>query len=1145
MMERESDPSAEPGTQIPSVRELRPTARPPVGHSPPAEQPETASVEPPAVIVPPPTPGNRHAAVIIPPPSSGSGRHDPHSASHFSLRKVVRSAPPGDPAGGHDVVPGGRTVWPTPQTASPNPQAAATETNARLEAIDASATDHQAAINNGLRWTMIGRPVIEGANLLAVAVLARLVAPAEFGRYTIALIVLLLAGVPAQAVQYPIVQRERIDRDHLKTGVTLTIIMGLVACVLCFAASYTVVPVVFGARTAVLVRLMIPALFINSVNTVQLAMITRRLEFRRLSLLDMVITLVGAAVSIPLAAIGLNGEAMVIGVLAGSTAGFLLVCLWVLPPLPGFRLSTARDLLRSGISAASNYASLVGFQNCDYVIVGARLGALQAGYYFRAYTLGVSYQTKVSQVVTKLGFPILARLGNEDEVQRLRQRMVHTMTLIVFPFLAALAIVAPKFVTWFYGPAWGAVVVPVQILTIGGAAMLIAQAITVSMLATGRARAVMLWGWGHFLVYGGAVFVVARLGLPAVALAAVIVHLTFLIISYVLLVHGSLRQAFKALATDALPAAASSLGLLVLALPASLFASTLAIPVLPYLLIVAVAGGAGYLLSLRIWFPNEARHLGLLAGRVLPVRVRHLVGHLSTATVRTLVRYRAKVLGGRPSSSDGATVATASHLTDPMTDPESLSMSASLRSPASSEAGLGRCAPDRKRSALTGDRRRLRLPWARRSGHHTTLGAVASRRPNNFDVLRLLGALLVLVSHAYALSGRHEPTLAGDTLGTVGVFIFFGISGFLVTKSWVRDPRLGSFFAKRALRILPALFVVSLLTAYVIGPLMTTASLGHYFGSPLTHAYVFRNATLRTDYLLPCVFANNPYPHAVNGSLWTLPTEARAYVAVACVGLLILFVGGYQRRHGWLKPRTRRMAVGSVIVLVLVGMLLNVGDSSHRLAAYGLAAPTAHELIGGISDQWYLFLTFGVGAALYVWRDRVALRWDALAAGAVVWVVGSHVTALPLSVRTALLPALIIPYGTLVVAFRGSRLLAKLTAWGDISYGVYIWAFPIEQIVALKFAHATPATLMAVSGPVTCLLAAASWLAVERQALRLKPGARTRPTPSIAEPGQIATPAPDNSAPGRAATGPIVGAQTEPAEPNGVQSLVAPVATSA
>ena len=81
-----------------------------------------------------------------------------------------------------------------------------------------------------------------------MAVLARLVAPADFGRYAIALIVLLLATVPTWAVGYAIVQRDQIDRDHLRTGQTLAILMGLAVCAFCFAASYTIVPVLFGAR---------------------------------------------------------------------------------------------------------------------------------------------------------------------------------------------------------------------------------------------------------------------------------------------------------------------------------------------------------------------------------------------------------------------------------------------------------------------------------------------------------------------------------------------------------------------------------------------------------------------------------------------------------------------------------------------------------------------------------------------------------------------------------------------------------------------------------------------------------------------------------------------------------------------------------
>jgi PST family polysaccharide transporter len=317
---------------------------------------------------------------------------------------------------------------------------------------------------------MIGRPASEMVSLIAAAVLARLVIPAEFGRYTVALVVLGLANVPTQAVNYSLVQRDHLEPDHLRTGITLTIILGVAICALTFAASYWIVTPVFGARTADLVRLMIPACFLNSVNTVPLAMISRRLQFRRLSIIDFTISLVGSVTAIALAADGMNGAGMVLGTTAGSLAGLVLICVWAPPCLPNFRVRAASDLMRFGVPAASAAASVVCFQNCDYMLIGARLGALQTGFYFRAYTLSVQYQTKASQVLTSVGFPVLSRASSAEEIDDLRERMIRTITLLVLPLLVILAIVAPRFVPWFYGPAWGPAVFPVQVLTIGGAA---------------------------------------------------------------------------------------------------------------------------------------------------------------------------------------------------------------------------------------------------------------------------------------------------------------------------------------------------------------------------------------------------------------------------------------------------------------------------------------------------------------------------------------------------------------------------------------------------------------------------------------------------------------------------------------------------
>src|SRR4051812_10075152 len=98
------------------------------------------------------------------------------------------------------------------------------------------------------------------------------------------------------------------------------------------------------------------------------------------------------------------------------------------------------------------------------------------------------------------------------------------------------------------------------------------------------------------------------------------------------------------------------------------------------------------------------------------------------------------------------------------------------------------------------------------------VGDVSDSRDNNFDVLRLFAALIVLLSHSFALTRGSDPfsDVSGETLGTTGLAIFFAISGFLIARSFLLTPRMGDYAAKRALRLLPALWAVVLFTAFVI-----------------------------------------------------------------------------------------------------------------------------------------------------------------------------------------------------------------------------------------------------------------------------------------------------------------------------------------
>src|SRR5581483_536908 len=152
-----------------------------------------------------------------------------------------------------------------------------------------------------------------------------------------------------------------------------------------------------------------------------------------------------------------------------------------------------------------------------------------------------------------------------------------------------------------------------------------------------------------------------------------------------------------------------------------------------------------------------------------------------------------------------------------------------------------------------------------------------SAHHNIFDFVRLIGAALVIYGHAFVLTGSAPPAFLGNGVHTIGVKIFFVVSGYLVAQSWLRDRNLVRFVCRRVLRIFPALAAVVLLTVAVLGPVMTSLPLAAYFSAPAVPLYL-RNILLYINYGLPGVFLHNTYPSAVNGSLWSLPAEVSLYL---------------------------------------------------------------------------------------------------------------------------------------------------------------------------------------------------------------------------------------------------------------------------
>ena len=322
---------------------------------------------------------------------------------------------------------------------------------------------------------------------------------------------------------------------------------------------------------------------------------------------------------------------------------------------------------------------------------------------------------------------------------------------------------------------------------------------------------------------------------------------------------------------------------------------------------------------------------------------------------------------------------------------------------------------------------------------------------NNFNLIRMLAALGVMISHAVPLTrgiGTPEPfeeALRGVNLGRVCVMVFFAISGFFITRSFTtkRDPL--AFLRARALRIYPGLVVMLVLMLVVGGGWIATDPARFWRSAP---DYVIRTLTFVVSARwLDGILETAPFPREVNGSLWSLRFEVACYMAVLLAGLSGLF----ERRRMFLGCAAAFLAV------YLVGPFLTTNFVIRRMLLVGLP--------------------FVIGAAFHLWRDRIPLSLPVLAVLAAAAVVLRPTPFFQAAFVLAMC------YATFCLGFARLPGLARYNALGDYSYGTYIYAFPIQQL-AVIWGFLTPLGNLAVAVPLTLACAVLSWWLVEAPAMR-------------------------------------------------------------
>jgi peptidoglycan/LPS O-acetylase OafA/YrhL len=399
-----------------------------------------------------------------------------------------------------------------------------------------------------------------------------------------------------------------------------------------------------------------------------------------------------------------------------------------------------------------------------------------------------------------------------------------------------------------------------------------------------------------------------------------------------------------------------------------------------------------------------------------------------------------------------------------------------------------------------------------------TLARSFSGRHNSLGFLRFLLAALVVIDHSFPISGLNGGTdplwrWSGgqDSFGGIAVTGFFVISGFLVTRSWLSSPSTGRYIWRRFLRIFPGFWVCLLVTALLFAPLAWHHERGGLTGyfhvsvqTPI--GYITRNGLLwMHQWNIGGLLGGTPYtrtgyPIAWDGSLWTLIYEFKCYLLIAVLGM----AGILSRYRG--------------MVLVLLGVFFTASLSYLVNPIWaGKMLPTFNDPF--VARFGFVFL---LGAACALFADRVVIddRLGLLAAAVFLVTLregGELLLGYPALAYLCLYLAVKLP-------------LTGFDRHGDFSYGTYIYAFPLQQLLALHGMqrHGIWA-FMGVSLLIATAAAFLSWHLVEKQAMKLKNW-----TPSLrrGKPGgPRATPAlSDNPSPGREREPVASGPATKPSQ---------------
>jgi peptidoglycan/LPS O-acetylase OafA/YrhL len=358
--------------------------------------------------------------------------------------------------------------------------------------------------------------------------------------------------------------------------------------------------------------------------------------------------------------------------------------------------------------------------------------------------------------------------------------------------------------------------------------------------------------------------------------------------------------------------------------------------------------------------------------------------------------------------------------------------------------------------------------------------AIFDQRENNIDFVRIVLALLVILSHSYPLTLGHERSepfmllsRGQVTGGRIAVDLFFILSGFLISASYERSSSAVSFLRKRVARIYPGVLLLSLVTLVLFAPLAHARIEGTSVVAKILN--VTGNTLRLAEWKYSGAFASNPAPGVINGSLWSIYYEFWCYIGVLALGLTGLL-------------RSKKVLAVLFSVSIVVSLLF-------AYFKFHFSGGIIGEILGYPPFWARLLPMYLAGVVFYRFRNLIPVSRAAVVACLLALVVAC---VLPVG-YTAVFP-IAGTYLVMCFAFSRSIRLHQTNRFGDFSYGTYLYAFPLQQLIMSAIGHPIhPLLLFALATPPTLLAAVISWYTVERRFLQAARKKRSEPTPLVLE----------------------------------------------